>query len=230
MRIDGFSFAGQCAICDGQHSNPNGWDRDFGNVSQSARLSNDIRMPTGLIHGLLFACRHQFSWPRSDESGANYQVCVHCGAKYSYDWATMRRVAPLGCHEEEAEGPKRGSHRKCGTKRAWQPRDRRLRHRVAVQFRISSNYVWIDGITENISRSGLLFRSPKLIEVGSALELDFDMPLEITGEGAARVICEGKVVRVEAVPPSRTNKQPTFLVACAIKEYKFAPAAEPPSE
>ena len=186
-----------------------------------------MRMSAGLIHGLLFPCRHQFSWPRTDESGSNYQVCVHCGAKYSYDWETMRRIAPLGGPEEETGGPKRGSHRKCGTKRAWQPRERRVRHRVAVQFRISSNYVWIDGMTENISRTGLLFRSPKPIEVGSAIELDFEMPVEISGGGNARVLCEGKVVRLEAVPLSRTNKQPTFLVACAIKQYNFLPPKEP---
>jgi len=184
-------------------------------------------MPAGLINGLLFSCRHQFSWPRTDETGTNYQVCVHCGAKYSYDWATMRRVAPLGRQEEvEAEGPKRGAHRKCGTKRAWQPRERRLRHCVAVQFRVGSNYVWTDGMTENISRSGLLFRSPKPIEAGSAIELDFDMPQEITGEMNARVLCEGKVVRVEALPVTRTNKQPTFLVACSIKQYNFLPPKE----
>ena len=184
-------------------------------------------MPAGLIHGLLFPCRHQFSWPRTDESGANYQVCVHCGAKYSYDWETMRRVALLASQEDEHDGHKRSSRRKCGTKSAWQPRDRRLRHRVVAQFRISSNYVWIDGMTENISRSGLLFRSPKPIEVGSAIELDFEMPQEITGELNSRVLCEGRVVRVSAVPPNRTNKQPMFLVACSIKQYNFLPPKEP---
>jgi len=184
-------------------------------------------MPAGLIHGLLFSCRHQFSWPRTDECGTNYQVCVHCGAEYSYDWATMRRIAPLATEEDELNGHKRSSRRKCGTKRAWQPRERRLRHRVPVQIRISSNYVWTDGMTENISRSGLLFRSPKPIEVGSAIELDFEMPQAITGEVNARVLCEGKVVRVEAVPLTRTNKQPAFLVACAIKQYNFLPPREP---
>ena len=183
-------------------------------------------MPAELIRGLLFPCRHQFSWPRTDDSGTNYQVCVHCGAKYSYDWATMRRTALLGAQEEEAEEPKRGSHRKCGTKRAWQPRERRLRHRVAVQFRISSNYVWTDGMTENISRTGLLFRSPKPVEVGAPIELDFDMPQEITGEMNSRVLCEGSVVRVEVVPVTRTNKQPGFLVACSIKQYDFLPPTE----
>ncbi len=211
---------GHFGVRTGRHS-------DFGNMSQTAELRNDSRMPAGLIHGLLFPCRHQFSWPRTDDSGINYQVCVRCGAKYSYDWETMRRVAPLAIQEDEAEGRKRGSHRKCGTKRAWQPRDRRLRHRVAVQFRISTNYVWTDGMTENISRTGMLFRSPKAIEVGSAIELDFEMPQEITGEANSRVMCEGKVVRVEAVPLNRTNKQPAFLVACSIKQYNFLPPKEP---
>jgi len=183
-------------------------------------------MPAGLIHGLLFSCRHQFSWPRTDESGTNYQVCVHCGAKYSYDWATMRRVAPLATQEDELDGHKRSSRRKCGTKRAWQPRERRIRHRVAVQIRVWGSEEWSEGATENISRSGVLFRSSNPLEVGSEIELIFDMPHDLTGDDDTRAICEGKVVRVEPVPLTRSNKQAAFLIACAIKQYSFAPAKE----
>jgi hypothetical protein len=188
-------------------------------------LGHYSRMSAGLIHGLLFACRHQFSWPRSDESGANYQVCVHCGVKYSYDWATMRRIAPLGGQEEEL-GTKPSARRKCGTKKAWQPRERRLRHRVSVLFRVPGSELWIEGVTENISRSGLLFRSPSPLEAGSGIELIFEMPHELTGDEDSRVLCEGTLVRVEPVPATRTNKQASFLIACSIAQYRFAPSSE----
>jgi hypothetical protein len=182
-------------------------------------------MRANLIQGFLSACRHQFSWPRRDETGENYQVCVHCGAKYSYDWATMRRVALLETQEGERDAnPK--SIRKCGTKKAWTPRERRLRHCVAVQFRIAGSDEWIEGVTENISRSGLLFRSSSPVEAGSSIELILEMPQELTGDDDARVVCQGSLLRAEAVPPTRKKQQPSFLLACTITEYKFAPANE----
>jgi PilZ domain len=183
-------------------------------------------MRTDLIHGILSACRHQFSWPRRDESGENYQVCVHCGAKYSYDWAKMRRVAPLDNPDSEFDASRK-SLRKCGTKKAWTPRERRLRHRVSVLFRIPGSDQWIEGVTENISRSGLLFRSSRPLEVGSSMELILEMPHELTGDDDARVVCEGSLVRVEPVPATRKKEQPSFLMACTITQYKFAPSSEP---
>jgi hypothetical protein len=181
-------------------------------------------MSADLFHGLLSACRHQFSWPRRDDSGETYQVCVHCGAKYSYDWAKMRRVALLEGKEAEFDA-KRGSVRKCGARKAWTPRERRLRHQVPVLFRIPCSEEWSTGVTENISRSGLLFRASSPLEIGSGLELMFEMPNELTGDGDARVVCDGSLVRVEAVPAAR-KKQASYLMACAIAQYRFASPAE----
>jgi hypothetical protein len=179
-------------------------------------------MRADLIHGLLSACRHQFSWPRRDETGENYQVCVHCGAKYSYDWAKMRRVALLD-HQDGELDASRKLIRKCGTKKAWTPRERRLRHRVSVLFRVSGSDEWIEGVTENISRAGVLFRSSSPLEVGSSMELILEMPHELSGDHDARVVCEGSLVRVEPVPATRKKELSSFLVACTITQYKFAP-------
>jgi PilZ domain len=179
-----------------------------------------------LISGLLLACHHQFSWPRRDDSGGTYQVCVHCGAKYSYDWTRMRRVAPLKDSEGESD-PAKGSIRKCGTRKAWTPRERRLRHRVALLFRVSGGDEWLEGESENVSRSGLLFRAASQLQAGAKVELILDMPKELTGEEDARVVCEAAVVRVEAVPLTRKNRQESFLMACTIAEYKFAPVSQP---
>ena len=184
-------------------------------------------MHTGLIERLLSNCHHQFSWPRRDETGGNYQVCVQCGAKYSYDWAKMRRVAMLS-DQEVGLPATRMSLRKCGTKKAWTPRERRLRHCVPVLFRIPGSDLWSEGATENISRSGLLFRASSPLEVGSSLELILEMPPELTGHDHARVLCEGSLLRVEAVAAGRKNKQPAFLMACTITQYRFVPPSQPP--
>jgi hypothetical protein len=44
---------------------------------------------------LLLRCTHRFSWPRIDDNGRNYQVCLACGTAYEYDWEMMRRTNRL---------------------------------------------------------------------------------------------------------------------------------------
>ena len=31
-------------------------------------------------------CTHRFSWPRIDDNGRHYQICLACGTAYEYDW------------------------------------------------------------------------------------------------------------------------------------------------
>lgn len=40
-------------------------------------------------------CSHKFSWPRNNENGGHYQICLSCGAAYQYDWKMMRRTRVL---------------------------------------------------------------------------------------------------------------------------------------
>jgi hypothetical protein len=37
-------------------------------------------------------CAHDFSWPRIDDDGRHYQICLMCGTAYEYDWRMMRRT------------------------------------------------------------------------------------------------------------------------------------------
>jgi len=41
------------------------------------------------------ACTHRFAWPRIDENGRHYQICLACGTAYEYDWRLMRRTNRL---------------------------------------------------------------------------------------------------------------------------------------
>jgi PilZ domain len=175
-------------------------------------------MGGNIISRLLFDCRHQFSWPRRDENGDYYQLCVACGAKYQYDWTRMRRLEPLD-DTPKPEDNKSGI-RRCGRKSAWTPRERRLRHDVPLQFRVKGSEEWSQGTTENISKSGVLFRSPVSLEPETKLELKFDMPKELTGDAPAEVVCHASVRRVSANPA--TKKHPaTFNIACAVAGYDF---------
>jgi hypothetical protein len=38
------------------------------------------------------ACPHRFGWPRVDNDGRHYQICVLCGTAYEYDWKLMCRT------------------------------------------------------------------------------------------------------------------------------------------
>jgi hypothetical protein len=46
-------------------------------------------------HLLGRGCKHRFSWPRIDDQGRHYQVCLTCGTAFEYDWSMMRRTGRL---------------------------------------------------------------------------------------------------------------------------------------
>jgi len=48
-------------------------------------------------------CTHRFSWPRIDDNGRQYQICLACGTAYEYDWRMMRRTGRLLVQSVQAE-------------------------------------------------------------------------------------------------------------------------------
>lgn len=188
---------------------------DFGNVHFRRKDEKIAVMSGALLERFLSSCRHQFAWPRRAENGDYYQLCVHCGAKYLYDWEKMRRLCLVEMEEAETAGQVRSSPRKCGARVAWVPRERRLRHRVPVQFRPCESDAWSEATSENISRSGLLFRYSSALAVGTRLELVFEMPEELAGHCPAQAICSGSIVRVTADTSLRKQKQ-SFLIGFSV--------------
>lgn len=173
-------------------------------------------MSGDFLSRIMFTCRHQFSWPRRDDNGEYYQLCVHCGAKYMYDWARMRRLSAV---EDEPETTT-NRMRHCGKKVAWTPRERRLKHEVPLTIRVDGSEARVQGTTQNISRSGLLFESPASFVPGTKLELEFEMPSELTGEKSALVVCHAVVARI--LPDSSPKqKSVSTRIACSISGYDF---------
>jgi PilZ domain len=176
-------------------------------------------MPGKLLDRILFTCNHEFSWPRRTEDGSYYQVCLHCGVQYRYDWARMRRLDKIQAEAEAtplATPGKRPSHPH-NTRMTWHPRERRLKWTAEVQYRVKGNADWLVGQTENISRSGLLFTAPDVLEAGTELELALEMPLEIIGMPGTRVLCAGTVARV-----TRNDGEDVSRVATRIAGYELA--------
>jgi hypothetical protein len=62
---------------------------------------------------------------------------------------------------------------------------------VSVRARCRCSGIEIDGLVEDVSRSGLFLRAPKWVRPGSTAEIDLDLP----GEGTLHL--EVAVVRVE---------------------------------
>jgi hypothetical protein len=62
---------------------------------------------------------------------------------------------------------------------------------VSVRARCRCSEIEIDGLVEDVSRSGLFLRAPKWIRPGSSAEIVLDLPGEDT------ILLEVRVVRVE---------------------------------
>lgn len=173
-------------------------------------------MKSNLLSRIIFSCQHQFSWPRRDEDGGYYQLCVNCGSKYRYDWKSMRRTARV---DDDLPAQTRQPHRV--EKITWKVRERRLKHVVPVLYRVSGTDEWIEATSENLSRSGLLFRTEQELALGTVLELRLEMPEELTGEWVPEVNLRGTVARVTNAS-TKAKEAKSFLVGCAIEQMDFA--------
>lgn len=76
---------------------------------------------------------------------------------------------------------------------------------------------WLDGTTENISSSGVLFLSDRVLEPDTPVEMNLIMPPQIVGPAETRVVCSGRVVRT--VPPATPDARPAL--AATIAKYRL---------
>ena len=103
-------------------------------------------------------------------------------------------------------------------------RAQRFKLNLPVRYRLLGEDSWRQGTTENISRSGLLFRVEKLLERSAQVEINLVLPAEIAGLSAAEVVCRGEVVRtLEAEGPAGNP-----ALAAKILQYHFQHGAQIP--
>lgn len=94
------------------------------------------------------------------------------------------------------------------------PRAPRFDLRVPVRYRAFGGDDWHAGSTENMSRTGLLFRADRLLPVSTSIEMLVTLPI---GPGGSEIRCRGRVVR--AVPSAAPDSLPA--VAATIATYSF---------
>ena len=97
-------------------------------------------------------------------------------------------------------------------------------HRFPIQapvlYRISPSASWRMVTTENVSRSGILFRSRRKLKPGTTLDLRLEFPLiGKNGPLRAEIVCKGKVVRAE-----RTSSRVSPAIAVAIRSFQITRA------
>jgi PAS domain S-box-containing protein len=74
-------------------------------------------------------------------------------------------------------------------------RARRFNLQLPLKYRRVGETNWREGTTENISRSGLLFHGPEVLQPTMQLEINLVLPPEIAGLPATEVVCRGEIVR-----------------------------------
>ncbi len=90
-------------------------------------------------------------------------------------------------------------------------RAKRFNLHLPLKYRQLGENDWRMGTTENISRSGMLFRAPEALSPNAQLEINIVLPAEIAGLASAEVVCRGEVVRTvegdqQAVHPALAAK------------------------
>lgn len=96
-------------------------------------------------------------------------------------------------------------------------RAQRFNLHLPLKYRLLGENDWRQGTTENISRSGMLFRAEEMIPPNAQLEINLVLPAEIAGLSAAEVVCRGEVVR--ALKPEAPTMHPAL--AAKILQYHF---------
>jgi PAS domain S-box-containing protein len=102
-----------------------------------------------------------------------------------------------------------------GQKKIAPFRARRFNLHLPLRYRPLGETAWRPGTTENISRSGLLFRAQEMMQPNAQLEINLVLPPEIAGLPATEVVCRGEIVR------SMGGAEVNPALAAKILQYHF---------
>ena len=104
---------------------------------------------------------------------------------------------------------------------AWRPqtevRAQRFPLELPVRYRRVGETVWLDGKTENISHSGVLFRVEQPFDVDTPVEIRITLPATTSGSTGSEVLCQARIVRAEVRP------DPTVALAAAFSREQLVP-------
>ena len=96
------------------------------------------------------------------------------------------------------------------------PRASRFIVRLPIRYRTAGEFDWRNGVTENISRSGILFRPERAVEPKTPVDMILVLPGGVAGEPPSRLRCQGEIVRTEAEESDTTPS-----AAAAVEDYRL---------
>lgn len=103
-------------------------------------------------------------------------------------------------------------------------RAKRFKLQLPLKYRPLGENSWRAGTTENISRSGMLFRGEEMVPASVQIEISLVLPPEIAGLSAAEVVCRGEIVRTMEAE----GKAMSPALAAKILQYRFQHGAHVP--
>ncbi len=89
------------------------------------------------------------------------------------------------------------------------PRAQRFPIQVPLEYRMDGETAWSKGATINISRSGVLFYSPRILQPDAMIEMRIVLPPLST------IVCSGSIVRAESTAFPRAGS----LIVASIANY-----------
>ena len=96
------------------------------------------------------------------------------------------------------------------------PRARRFAIKTPIHYREAGGTRWFDGTTENISWSGVLFRTDQVLELKTAIQMSFSLPVSMCSDALGQIHCRGAVVRL--VPNAESS---VTTIAATIRSYRL---------
>lgn len=103
------------------------------------------------------------------------------------------------------------------------PRAARYAVPITIMYRARGDEEWLEGCTENISKSGVLVRADRLMPLEAPVEMLLNIPPDLPSPFTGATICRGRIVR--SVAPSTRQDRPAF--AATIVEYETSHLVDP---
>ena len=101
-----------------------------------------------------------------------------------------------------------------------QRRTRRFKLQLPLNItRSGAERVTFNGLTKNISSSGVLFIASRGPELGGPIE--YIITLTHDGPQIVTLRCIGKVLRAERIPRSPSEEPPAYQIAATLERYGF---------
>lgn len=95
-------------------------------------------------------------------------------------------------------------------------RAQRFALELPVRYRPVGEAEWLDGKTENISHSGVLFHAEKSLGIDTPIEIKIALPVATPAGAGSEVICRARIVRTET-----REAEPPAALAAAFSECQL---------